>query len=49
MKTFDPNKTYEEYEWKILSRSIFYIQFNDLINKLNLLDDIKSNIKKYIY
>ena len=45
MKTFDPNKNYNDHEWRILSRSIFHIQFNNLINLLNLPDDIKSNIK----
>ena len=32
MDSFDTNKEYNKYEWKILSRSIFYIiQSNNII------------------
>ena len=50
MDTFDSNTldSYNKYEWRIISRSIFNIQYNKLINILNLPDDIKSNIKIYI-
>ena len=43
--TFDPDKTYNKYECIILSRCIFYIHYNNLINILNLPEDIKSYIK----